>query len=506
LLLRVVHLRSIPVAGDESVYIRWAEIIVDQNQWFISLLDGKQPLSYWLYAFARLLWPGDPLWSARFVSAVAGVLSTLGIFAIGRRLSGETAGLIAAALYAFFPYALLYDRLAYTESLVNLAGIAIVYASIVHFGGRPLSWKRSLGPALALGLGFFTKSTALLFAFFPLAAAAWLARDRGRRLLAPLAVIYGVAAIFPLLAWLAVPRAPMMQTHSLVLHQTSFFVAPAELLRNPFLAAPGNIRLLGAYIAAYVTVPVAVAALAAIVYLGWRRSVAALAVFSASVLPLIVQVFVLQKMFPSRYPFPHFWPWFVILGMAAAGMPLPANRSRRILSAVLLAALVAGPMLRKALGVIRSPAESLYIEDSRTFLGSGPAAGFGIREAADYLLAEAGKAPLVILTDPIWGPPADAIFAFLNERQGIRVYEAWWTSISPRYPIIPPAPVEVLKSQYERVAAGVLNPAVLGRVYYVTERYYMPPAAVRLRQPGAELVASFPKPGGRDSIDVYRLR
>ena len=72
-----------------------------------------------------------------------------------------------------------------------------------------------------------------------------------------------------------------------------------------------------------------------------------------------------------------------------------------------------------------------------------------------------------MFTDPIGGPPADAIFAYLNERSGIRVYEAWWTTIAPDHPILPRAPVELVKSQYERVPGGMLDPRQLGRVYYV---------------------------------------
>ena len=52
-----IRLRGItsdfPVLTDEAIYMRWAEIIEHQNQWFIALLDGKQPLSYWLYALLR---------------------------------------------------------------------------------------------------------------------------------------------------------------------------------------------------------------------------------------------------------------------------------------------------------------------------------------------------------------------------------------------------------------------------------------------------------------------
>ena len=55
LLLRGVNLLGMfPVLVDESIYLRWAEIIDNQGQWFISLLDGKQPLHPWFL--------GAPYW------------------------------------------------------------------------------------------------------------------------------------------------------------------------------------------------------------------------------------------------------------------------------------------------------------------------------------------------------------------------------------------------------------------------------------------------------------
>jgi hypothetical protein len=290
----------------------------------------------------------------------------------------------------------------------------------------------------------------------------------------------------------------MMATHSLIVHQTSFFVPPAELLRHPLAVAPHNLRLMGSYLTSYVTAPVALAALTALGWLLWRRSAAAAIVVSVSVLPLAVQIFTLQKMFPSRYPFPHVWPWLVILGMAAAALP-----RRR---ASWLTGLAALPLVVHGLGVAITPKQYLYEDDAQWFLGSGPAAGWGLREAAAYLRAEARQGPITVLTDPVWGPPADAMFAYLNARNGIRVYEAWWTTISPDHPILPPVPVELVKSQYERVPAGMLDPRRLDRVYYVTEAHYVPEAAVRRRHSDARRLISFPKPNGRNSIDVYRLR
>src|SRR5690242_5892690 len=50
--LRAWHVRRlIPIMIDETIYLRWAEIIQHQHQFFISLLDGKTPLSFWILAF-----------------------------------------------------------------------------------------------------------------------------------------------------------------------------------------------------------------------------------------------------------------------------------------------------------------------------------------------------------------------------------------------------------------------------------------------------------------------
>ena len=120
---------DLPVVGDESIYLRWAEIIDNQGRWFVSLLDGKPPLTYWLYAAARQVFD-DPLVGPRLLSVLAGTAATGMIYAVARRLASAQAALAAAGLYAVLPWAMLYDRLAYAEAWVNLVGVALVWASL----------------------------------------------------------------------------------------------------------------------------------------------------------------------------------------------------------------------------------------------------------------------------------------------------------------------------------------------------------------------------------------
>ena len=505
-LLRFYKLAEIlPLAWDEAIYLRWAEIIDHQGQWFISLLDGKPPLSYWLLAVVRKTIGGDPLLGARAVSALFGVLSTIGLFAIGRSLSGDRAGLAAAALYSCFPYAVIYDRLAYTESFVNFFGIAVVAASLECFRG-PGPWKSGLAPGFALGLGLFTKQTVLLFAFVPLLAGLWLGRSTIRDLWARLGVTYGIGLIF-FVAWQwATPNAPTHETHDPVIHNPAFFVEPGQFLRSPLAAAPSNIEKLSAYTKDHVTTFPALLGLVSLIYLLWRGSAKAMVLASVSIVPLLIHVLLLTKNFPSRYAFPYFWPWLVIIGLAAAVFadeiasvakkPLPAP-----LMIGALTALAAGPFLARSLSILDNPQHNLDIVEV-----AGSRAAHGTREAVDFLLAETRQGPFVLLTDPIWGPPADMMFAYLNRRRGIRVYEAWWMQVSGSNPILPDQPAEVLKSHYEREKAGVVDFSRVDRVYYVTDSFHTRRAAVLARQPNARLAASFQQPGNRSAVEVYRLK
>jgi len=504
-LLRTFQLTTLfPILVDEAIYLRWAEIIQHQGQWFISLLDGKPPLSYWFLAVGRFFSDGDPLFQGRLFAVLAGLLSTFGIFQVARRIAprpeAESAGLLAAGLYAIFSWALLYDRLAYTEAWVNLFGIAIAWTSLVCFEKAGRNWSRELGPGLALGLGLFTKQTAILFGLVPLAAAFYFGRGQSRHWMVRAAAIYAIAAVFLAANFILTPEAPTLETHDAVLHHTGFFADPAELMADPFVAARSNFPKLLSYIGTYVTWPLALAALASAVWLARAGSFAPWLFVAGALVPVVAEAFLLELMFPSRYPFPHFWPW---LAVAAAGVATFANKRTAVLAGAV--AVLAAPMLWRDARMLTEPEQGLHASDAEGFLGDHAHVGYGIAEAVDYLRQEARSGPFLLLTDPIWGPPADALFPFLNQRDGIRVFEAWWTQLSPTHPILPQGEAEVLRSHYERVSAGNVDFRQIPRVFYVTDTHYYSREAVRVRQPNAQLAATFPKRNGH-SIDIYRLK
>ncbi len=501
--MRLINLvGNLPVVGDESIYLRWAEIIEHQGEWFVSLLDGKPPLSYWLYAVCRFILPSDPLLGPRVVSAVAGTLATFGIFRIGVHVGGRRAGLAAASLYAVLPWAMVYDRLAYAESLVNLAGVAIAWAAIAAFDRERSEWLAVALAGLMLGLGLFTKTTALLFFHVPLLAALLWKRESWRSIAPKLGLLYAIALVFPCLSWLLTPDAPQLESSNVLLHKTHFFYSPAEFAASPLAGWFAHAGLFGESIIGYLTWPGVVAALAAAFWLARRSTRGCVFLLGLSVLPLLVEMTVLTKYF-SRYPFPHIWPLLVLIGMAFA--TLSESHRPKTWAAVSMG-LVFVAMAVGSIRIVSDPANGLAPLDRDYYFSDSPNAGWGLAEAFRHLDSAAGEGRLLLLTDPIWGTPADAAFAYVNGHSGIEVREAWWIEQSRTEPLLPAAQIEVWRSHYQRVLDGSVDMRDFARVYYLTVTNYHSREEVHARSPRATLEFSHPKPGGRHSLDLWRLR
>ena len=73
----ITHLTSLnllPVFADESIYIRWSQLIIDdwKRYLFFAMNDGKTPLFVWLTTIALKFW-NDPLIAGRMISVIAGI-------------------------------------------------------------------------------------------------------------------------------------------------------------------------------------------------------------------------------------------------------------------------------------------------------------------------------------------------------------------------------------------------------------------------------------------------
>ena len=140
--LRLYNLNSLPIFADESIYVRWAQVMrAEPSLRFLPLSDGKQPFYMWLMIPAFKLFT-DPLLAGRTLSALAG----LGTMA-GTALAAWLVFRIIGRYFWLQPSLLLYlfssffDRMALVDSLLTmfLSGLLILpgFLSLIAGGTRP---------------------------------------------------------------------------------------------------------------------------------------------------------------------------------------------------------------------------------------------------------------------------------------------------------------------------------------------------------------------------------
>ena len=162
-LVNLYKLTALPVFADEAIYIRWAQIIIDdwQRYLFYPMNDGKTPLLMWLIVPLQFLFKSQ-LFAARLVSVFAGLISMIFVGLISFELfKKRKTAYLAMMLYTILPFTFFYHRLAITDALM-LSNLTMAY----YFSIKAIKTKKNvfyLFLALTFFLALFSKTPAILF-------------------------------------------------------------------------------------------------------------------------------------------------------------------------------------------------------------------------------------------------------------------------------------------------------------------------------------------------------
>lgn len=164
LAMRLPQLTLLPPYVDEGLHISRAFNVLDEGQPFVYTEGGKY-LQIWLITPVVAL-GSDPLWNARLVSVLLGLLSAVGCYFLGKALFGRASiGLVAALFYAVIPYAFFLDRLALNDSMLGTLAIGVALLSLRLIERDNLTSSLLLG--LGLGLIGLTKLNGLILWVIP---------------------------------------------------------------------------------------------------------------------------------------------------------------------------------------------------------------------------------------------------------------------------------------------------------------------------------------------------
>lgn len=165
LLTHLPFLTRVPVFADESIYIRWAQLILDdwQRYFFFPLNDGKTPLFVWLMVPALKL-VQDPLLAGRLLAVVFGLAQIWLTHKIVKRLGGRgLAALMAVLLTTLLPYWFTYHRMALMDGPL-IAPLAAAWLLLINaIENKKNSIKTLIFSGLFFGLALLIKLPALLF-------------------------------------------------------------------------------------------------------------------------------------------------------------------------------------------------------------------------------------------------------------------------------------------------------------------------------------------------------
>lgn len=497
---RLPNLFVLPIHSDEGPFLSWSRGVRFDHRPYISVVgDEKKPLPFWIVA-PFLPKDGSGLLQGRLFSMICGCLALLVSFFTARRYFGKQTAVALAALWLTSPLLFFHERMFLIDPLMGLW-----YALALWLSLQVGESKRTRDAALAglvIGLALVTKSYAYFFLLLPpLALLVHRDNEDGKiaALARPLLLAYGVAA----LVFLAVMAYPLIEYQLGVFHDRRHFVT-REDAAGSLLGRRGLVEM-GSALWFYLKPPVLI-----LFALGlWRavraKSPAPKFVAAAAALPLLALAAV-AYIFHGRYLY-FFEP--ALLMTAAAGAvwiagKVPQAVPRGAALAGVLALFCAWPAI-SAIGFAVDPAAQPKPPLDHEVYFEGQTAGYGVKETAEFLRERANEGPISVFTTSHIGNVRDGLLAYLWYEPEIRFVMSWWAFRKPMLgPLREFGEILTPKSRYdpsdERLALDELGtPLAVIQVPAFPIRKF-----VELN-PGARLVYSVGKPGGKCRILVFEL-
>lgn len=419
--IRLINLTLIPVFADESIYIRWAQVMrAEPSLRFLPLSDGKQPLFMWLVIPFLKIFP-DPLVAGRIVSVMAGTSTVIGFAVLSWVLfSNIRLSLLSSLLLVLSPYAFFFDRFALVDSLLTAFIIwAIVFATLT---AKLLRLDTAMITGFFLGFAWLTKSPAQIYLILlpiPFALLSpWRKSHFGR--------VLGKAALLIMTSWLiAFAMYNILRLgpefHLIATRNQDYVYPLGEVIRHPLDPLLSHFKGTLGYLFYFLTPPIFIAALVGIFAATKKYPKQSLFLLSLLLLPLLAQNSI-AKVITARY-FLFLVPFVIIF--AALGTYFLTEKfspSKNSKFYILNCAFFIWPILLIVRLITVPQSVSLPLSERAGYFQLWTA-GYGIKEAANYLRQQASDdRQIVVGAEGFFGTPLNAIQMYLNDLANIRIF------------------------------------------------------------------------------------
>lgn len=417
-ILRLPNLTLQPIFVDEAIYIRWAQVMKSEPTLrFLPLSDGKTPLFMWTL-IPVLKFINDPLLAGRFLSALAGLVTLLGVFFLAQRVFNIRVALWASLLYAVTPYTVFFDRMALVDSMLSALTVWSVYFAMLLVSHLRLDLAMILG--YLLGGTILTKTPGIVnLLLLPISAIAFIRKRGGKHTLLNLLILWVVAIIIALGLYNALRLGPNF--HQLSSRNADYVFSPVELLSRPLDPFIPHFNDIAEWFPKLFTWPILLCVVMGIVYLLfglWQQSfkgpmLKGVVILLWALIPLLLNMTFL-KTFTSRYLLPSI-PFLLILAGFGVTKLLPRLAYiKRFPIALMLLVLLPLPLYFNYL-LLTSPDKAPMPREARRGYFEEWTAGYGFSDIAKFVREKSKNQKVVVGTEGFFGTLPDGLYIYLDK-------------------------------------------------------------------------------------------
>jgi len=413
-------LTLLPVFADESIYIRWSQLIIDdwQQYAFFPLNDGKTPLHMWLMV-PFLTFFKDPLFAGRFLSVLVGIMQVFVLAKIVKKLGGDRKSqLLSMLLVSILPFWYFHHRMALIDAFFTLLLSLSFGFALDVIKTKKVNHSRILLTGLFFGLALWTKIPAFLFTpvFFILILLPKKLKLKERMvLLAKLCV----SLLIGLCVFMLLKLHPAFG--QLFTRGGDFLYSISDLLAEGVLTViVRNIRGFTGFLSMYLTWPVlALSVLGMCIGKHQRTN----KVLFLSALSFLAPVILIGKVVYPRYllPVSIFFTIAAILAWQDLFSYIKDKIFRLLLLPVFLL-LVFYPSAKFIYYSLTDIAKIPFTEaDKEQYLYEW-SAGFGVKETVEFIKEEAKDKTVIVATEGYFGTLPDAVLMYLHNQDVTNIF------------------------------------------------------------------------------------
>ncbi len=409
LFLRFQNIQSIPVFGDEAIYLRWSQLIKNvETLRFVPVSDGKEPLFMWITA-AVMKFVKDPLLAGRAVSIFSGVGVLFSIYVLSLLFINPTVAIIASSIYILSPFAFFFDRLALADTLLSFFGLTSVILAIALAKYPRLDLSLLLG--FSLGLAWLTKSPAIYFIVL-IFITYILVNYKNKKI----SNIYypAISALLGFVIYNILRLGPQFQ--QIALRNQDYVWSLSELIKHPLDPLIPHLKDVVNLYSQLISWPIITFCL-----IGWiikprkkNQNQNYLILLLWWILPLIASAGI-AKVFTARYILFTLPPLIILLAVGAESLITRYKISIIVFLICLIPNMVGIYQIStNPYNYVLPSTESGYI--------SGWTSGWGIKSAAQYLIERSRFANIIVGTEGYFGTLPDGLQIYTDSLPRLTVF------------------------------------------------------------------------------------